>query len=144
MHARRTIRESVGSLLRSSSITGTRVFENRLYPVQEKELPCLLVITEGDRSENITSSNNPQQQRNVRVLIRAIVKSSRELDDEMDDICAQVETAIAGASFSFRAQRQYIGTENRESIIGNQPTGEATLFYEFTVRTKENDPQTIV
>lgn len=143
MHVRRTIREAVTALLKVSSITGYRVFQNRLYPVQEKELPCLLVTTEGDRANSLTISSNPTQERNIRVLIKAIVKSSHDLDDEMDGLCAQVETAMAGASFSFNSLKQYLGTENRESVIGNQPVGEATLFYEFTVHTVENDPETI-
>lgn len=143
-HARQTIREAVGALLKSAAITGTRVYENRLYPVQSNDLPCLLVITNGDRSQNTSVNSNPTQQRDVDVQIKAVVKASIDLDDDMDELCAQVETAIAGASFSFKGSQVYLGTDQKESAIGNQPVGESTLFYRFTIRTKENDPLTIV
>lgn len=144
MHVRRTIREAVAAVLKAALITGVRVYENRLYPVAESDLPCLLIITGGDQSGNIDLTQNPLQQRNVRVQIRAIVKMTKDLDDAMEALCTQIETAIAAATFPFKVEKRYIGTEHQESAIGNQPVGQSTLFYDFTVMTRENNPETMV
>lgn len=143
MHARRTIREGITAALKTAAITGIRVYENRLYPVAESDLPCLLVITGGDQSENIDMGNDPFQERAVRVEIRAIVKTSKDLDDALEAICLKVEQAMAGASFAFKAGKKYLGTEHRENALGNQPVGESRIFYEFIILTRQSDPETM-
>ncbi|MCB0250048.1 MAG: hypothetical protein KDI07_15845 [Anaerolineae bacterium] len=143
MHARRTIREAVTAVLKAAAITGIRVYENRLYPVAESDLPCLLVISGGDRSDNLDMSNDPLQQRAVRVEIRAIVKTSKDLDDALEAICSKVEQAMASAVFGFKAGRRYVGTEHRENALGNQPVGESRIFYEFEIMTRQSDPETM-
>lgn len=143
MHARRTIREGITAALKAAAITGIRVYENRLYPVAESDLPCLLVISGGDQSENIDMSNDPLQQRDVRIEIRAIVKTSKDLDDAMEAICVKVEQAIASAVFGFKAARRYLATEHRENAVGNQPVGESRIFYAFEIMTRQSDPETM-
>lgn len=143
MHARRTIREGITAALKAAAITGIRVYENRLYPVAESDLPCLLVITGGDQSENMEMSNDPLQQRAVRVEIRAIVKTSKDLDDALEAICLKVEQAMASAVFGFKEGRRYLGTEHRENALGNQPVGESRIFYEFIILTRQSDPERI-
>jgi hypothetical protein len=143
MHARRTIREGITAVLKAASITGIRVYENRLYPVAESDLPCLLVISGGDQSDNLDMSNDPLQERAVRVEIRAIVKTSKDLDDAMEALCLKVEQAMAGAVFAFKAGKRYLGTEHRENALGNQPVGESRIFYEFIIMTRQSDPETM-
>ena len=143
MHVRRKIREGITAVLKAAGITGIRVYENRLYPVAESDLPCLLVITGGDQSDNLDMSNDPFQKRAVRVEIRAIVKTSKDLDDAMEAICLKVEQAMAIAAFAFKAGKRYLGTEHRESVLGNQPVGESRIFYEFIIMTRQSDPETM-
>lgn len=143
MHVRRTIREGITAVLKAASITGIRVYENRLYPVAESDLPCLLVITGGDQSVNLDMSNDPLQERSVRIEIRAIVKTSKDLDDAMEAICLKVEQAMAIAAFAFKVEKRYLGTEHRENSLGNQPVGESRMFYEFVVLTRQSDPETM-
>lgn len=143
MHARRTIREGITAVLKAAAITGIRVYENRLYPVAESDLPCLLVITGGDQSDNLDMSNDPLQERAVRVEIRAIVKTSKDLDDALEAICLKVEQAMASAVFGFKAAMRYLGTEHRENALGNQPVGESRIFYAFEIMTRQSDPETM-
>ena len=70
------------------------------------------MITGGDQSENIDMGNDPFQERAVRVEIRAIVKTSKDLDDALEAICLKVEQAMASAVISDSRQGVGIWAQN--------------------------------
>jgi hypothetical protein len=140
-HVRQQLRESVATAVTGLTDTGTRVFQSRLYPLQTKDLPCLIVTTEGDSIEYLTVNSPATLERETIVRIKAIARETTDLDDKLDDICQQVEVAISNTSLIAKSIN-FIGTEMDESAVGEKPVGTATLTYAMKVYTLENAPQT--
>lgn len=95
-HVREQIRKAAASALTGLTTTGTRVFVNRRRPVGDADLPCLLVYC-GDEPniEGMTAGKPKRLQRDLKLIVKGLVKSGTALDDTLDDIAAEVETAIA-------------------------------------------------
>lgn len=142
-HLRRQIREAVATRLTGLSTTGASVHQSRVYAVQDSELPCLLVFT---RSESIgeTTIHAPKVVSRVLTLeIVAIAKANDALDDTLDQICKEVEVALANPVTALEPLAESIGlvsTEYELSGAGEKPTGQATLLYEINYFTAENAP----
>lgn len=92
VHPRQQIRDLVEAALIGLPITGTRVFLSRVYPLQGQELPGLCVYTSEENSERLTFSSAMHQ---LEVKVEAYVKQTTDYDNIMDDICLQVQEAIA-------------------------------------------------
>lgn len=93
-HARQQIREAIATAVTGLTTTSTRVFQSRMRPASDSQLPCLLVTTDG---EDIDTTVQARQARMLTVMVRAIAKSSSGLDDTLDQMALEVETAVAGA-----------------------------------------------
>ena len=75
---------------------GARVFSSRLMPVEEPELPAIIVHTrdpEEVTARSISGLNGYEQRRCI-VTIVCIAQSFDDLDDDLDAMAAQVEAAI--------------------------------------------------
>lgn len=140
-HVRQQLRESVASAVTGLALTGSRVFQSRVYPVQTTDLPCLVISTDGEDVEYLTIRSPSQQVREVIVRIEATARANTDLDDTLDAICQQVEIAIAGASLIAKSV-QLSGTRIEINVLGDQPIGQATLIYRMKVYTLSNEPQT--
>jgi hypothetical protein len=142
-HLRRQIREAVATAVTGLTTTGTRVFQSRVYPLEAADLPCLLVRTEGDTSE-VQSIHAPSPlMRTLSVRIIAIARATSDLDDTLDEICRQVEVALAMPCSALSALAETIALESTTiEMSGNaeQPTGSATLQYQVVYFAAENAP----
>jgi len=99
-HVRTQIREAAATTLTGLTTTGTSVFKSRVYPLQPADLPALIVAT---GSEDLALANigaAPSQLREVDLIISGIARGGTDVDLEMDQIAAEVETALTRASFS--------------------------------------------
>ena len=139
-HVRQQLRESVAAAVTGLTDTGTNVFQSRLYPLQSTDLPCLIVTTEGDSIEYLTANFPAQIERETIVRVKAIARETADLDDKLDDICSQVETAMSNATLIAK-DINFIGTEIDESSLGEQPVGTAILTYAMKLHTEENAPE---
>lgn len=93
-HVRRQIREAVATALTGLATTGARVSQSRMAPRRAGDLPCLLVET---AEERIEQGAQTRLTRELTVLVRAFAKANTALDDTLDQIAAEVETALAAA-----------------------------------------------
>lgn len=93
-HARQQIREAVATAVTGLTTTGTRVFQSRMRPAADSQVPCLLVTTD---KEDIESGIQNIQERGLIVTIQGIAKGTTNLDDTLDTIAKEVETAVHGA-----------------------------------------------
>ena len=57
-HVRQQIRERVGTVLTGLTTTASRVFESRVYALQDSELPALLIYTKTEDSEPLVMSSD--------------------------------------------------------------------------------------
>ena len=50
-HIRQQIREALGTQLTGLATTGANVFQTRIYPIEDDELPCLTISNESEENE---------------------------------------------------------------------------------------------
>lgn len=142
-HVRQQLREAITTVVTNLTTTGARVFQSRAYPLQESDLPCLLIKTESERIDYQTIHASTLQERDITVTIDAIAKTTSNLDDTLDKICKEVEIAINAAS-TIAKDIMLVGTNLETSVIGNQPVGLATMIYKMKVYTLSNAPDVAV
>ena len=144
-HVRRQIREAVATAITGLATTGTRVFQSRVYLAQVSELPCLLVYTRSERSAPTTIHDPRMIERTLQIEVVALAKATADLDDTLDGICKEVETALANpvaGLLSLARPITLIGSEFELEGIQEKPAGRATLTYELSYFTLENAPDT--
>jgi len=141
-HVRQQIRERVGTVVTGLSTTGSNVFQSRVYPLQDTNLPALLVYSTTEDSEADVIGTALSTNRIVNIVIEGYVKATTDFDDTVDTICEEVETALANdrtlnglAKFS-----QLTGTEINYNGEGETPVGVVTLTYQVQYRTATNAP----
>jgi hypothetical protein len=134
-HARQTIREATATLVTSLTSTGTRVFQSRMVPTAAT-LPCLLVTTNDEEIE--AGAFEKQLDRRLSVQIIGVAKAaSASLDDALDTIAAEVETAI-GTNLKYELRA--ITVDFDESL--EKPTGRITLDFSYRYFTNAGAPGT--
>lgn len=137
-HVRRQIREAVATAVTGLSTTSTRVFQSRVYPLRDADLPCLLVSTESEEIEPATIGSIVQ--RAMEIHVKAVAKANVNLDDTLDQIALEVETAMAGAIPL--AHLSKIDVDMDDAL--EKPTGVLTLTYRITVFTAAGNPGTLI
>jgi hypothetical protein len=145
-HVRQQLRENVAVLLTGLSLTGSHVFQSRVYPVQEGELPCLLISTEEDLVENLTMSFPRRQSRRITLSIKVLAKAVIDLDDVLDEICKEVESVLLADPFLSRFAKD---TQLRSTVTGlhgegERPIGVAQMRFEVVIHTREDAPDVAV
>ncbi len=143
-HARQQIREAVASALTGLATTGTRVYQSRTRPQAEGTLPCLLVTTDNERVE---TSEMARQDRLLTVTVRGLAKAGATLDDTLDTIAAEVETALqAAGSLSGKVPAglllQEIDVDFDDAL--DKPAGVVVLQYQAGYFTVAGAPGTFV
>lgn len=141
-HARQTIRESVATLLTGLSTTGSNVYTNRVYPFDT--LPCVAIYT-GSESVNETTLDG-KQTRSLSLIVEARAKVAADLDDTLDTIAAEVETALA-ANQTLSGSVKYLDLSDLEVELFDdldKPAGVLRLAFNVLYRVDETDPTTLI
>ena len=133
-HARQTIREAAGTLLGNLTTTSTRVFQSRMVP--QTSLPCLLITTNDE--EIVPGTIGNLLERNMELIVSGCAKATSNVDDTLDTIAAEVETAMAG--FSYRNQLTRLEVDFDESL--ERPVGRIALTFSITYLTAAGAPGT--
>jgi len=142
-HLRRQIREGVAVALTSLATTGARVFQSRVYPAQDSELPCLLVYTRGETVEAETIHGPRLLKRNLRLEVVAVARAAADVDDTLDLICKEVETALVDPVATLASiAKSIILIETTLDLQrdAQKPTGSATMVYDVEYYNLENTP----
>ncbi len=142
-HVRRQIREAVGIVLTGLATTGARVFQSRSYPLEAADLPGLLISTESEAVEYVDINAPALQQRRLTLRVNAIATATADLDDALDGICKEVETALAspGATLAALAKAITLASVTMGiDVSGAQPIGRASLEYVVEYFVRENAP----
>lgn len=143
-HVRTGIRSALVAVLTGLSTTGTRVHASRMYPRADGALPCLLVITSDEPQIDEGLSNQPILERTLEVSIRAVVKASASLDTTIDNIIAEVETALGAVTTLGGLIKGLslvsIGIDYDDAT--DKPVGAANINYRATYFTLAGSPAT--
>lgn len=133
-HARQALREAAATLLTNLTTTGSRVFQSRMAP--QESLPCLLVTT---NDEEITPGTiSGMAERHLDLVVTGCAKSASNVDDTLDTIAAEVETAMAG--FTYRNELTRLEVDFDEAV--EKPAGRIVLTFRITYLTAAGSPGT--
>jgi len=123
--------------------TGPDVFTNRMTPFRDSDLPNISVYVARE-AETIEEDDEmgPYELRVLPVDIVARARANNELDDQLDDICLEVETAIhADTDLAALIKGiSLISTEIEMDHEGEQPVGAARMEWAIIYRVNGAAP----
>ena len=137
MHARRQIRESIAAMVTGLASTGARVHQSRMRPQGAAGLPCLLVTTNDEDVSPGTIGN--LYERSLTVVVRGFAVGSTTLDDDMDQIALEVETALAAYTNAVLDKLEVDFDDELE-----KPVGSIAMTYKVSYYTAANSPGTLI
>jgi hypothetical protein len=138
MHQRTLIRRAVVDIIKAAATEcGDRVFRSRTRGLWPEELPAILVYPENEPVSGVTDTAPREAKRDLALSIEIQVKGDTEetmenagstSDDLLDEICRQVETALAAndtlttaADGQAAADCYLTGTRFAHSADGDEP-----------------------
>ena len=145
-HIRQQIRERAGTVLTGLTTTGSNVFETRIYPLENTNLPALVIYTKNETSEPIVISTNRLISRELELIVEVYVKQTSNFDDQVDKICKEVEVAIsADTTLNGLAKDCFLqSTEIEYNTEGEQPLSYAVLTFLTNYYVQETAPDVAV
>lgn len=94
-HARQQLRTALVTRVTGLTTTGPRVFASRMFPMAADSMPGLIVYTNDESSDDGSLGIPRLQHRTVSLSIEGYAKAANGLDDLLDQIAKEVETAIS-------------------------------------------------
>lgn len=144
MHARQQIRDAFVTALTGATAAGSTVFKTRIYKLQEGEYPALVIYTLSEDAE--VDALGGKLLRTLRVAVDIAVKGASDtLDDDLDDLAAEVEVAIEGntALNALVLFQTLDATAITLSGEGNERAVGMVLSFVVQYRTNPGAPETI-
>ncbi len=144
-HVRKQLRDAIVTAVTGLTTTGTRVFGYRVYAIQEgTELPALAVYITDEDAEPITVHVPATIERSPTVHVRGIANASAAVEDTLDTIAKEVETALAsGVTIGSKTIRlAYQGMEV-EMDAGDKPHGAIDLRFTCSLFNSANAPDSL-
>jgi hypothetical protein len=145
-HARDQIRDAVLAAVTGLTTTKKNAFASRVHPVNDNDLPCVLVFTREETSEPITMAQPRTMQSTLTVMVEGYVKLTNGYDDKLDKISVEVTKAIYNSTSLRAVVRDIFLSNTAITLIGDVEKPVAVVSMSFTAeyQTKENDPETLV
>lgn len=145
-HARQQIRERVATVVTGLTTTAGRVYQSRIYNLEKTDLPCLLVYSRNEDSERDTHTSTNGLARNLSIVIEGYQKGASNLDDSLDTIAEEVETALgADPTLNALVKDQSIqASEIEYTGEGETPIGLVRMTFEVNYRTTTTAPGTSI
>lgn len=145
-HVRQQIREKVGTVLTGLTTTGSNVFETRVYPLENTNLPALAIYTKNETSEPEVISSNRSMARMLEVVVEIYVKQTTNFDDEIDKISKEVEIAIAAdTTLNSLCKDIFLqSTDIEYNTEGEKPLSYASLLFITNYYVKEQAPDVAI
>ena len=142
-HVRRQIREAAATALAGLATTGSRVFQSRVYPLRDADLPCLLISTDDEQVDQNNAVSGGEMTRELTLTVRGVAKATADLDDTLDGIAEQVEPVLNGATLGNLAKNcQLAGIKVEMDEALEKPVGIITLEYRTLYFTTPAAPGT--
>lgn len=141
-HHRETVRDAIVSAVTGLTTTGSRVYRSRVYSLAADKLPGLVVYCRSETSEPELVVGIPRKLvRVAQFVIEGYARATADVDETLDDIAAEVETAIGGSQLSNAARDCTLtGTDIDFADGGDVPLGIIRMTFAVTYRTAENAP----
>jgi hypothetical protein len=145
-HARTQIRNAVTALLLNNTSAGDKVFESRVYPLENPKLPALLIYTKQEVVADQSMSRPRTQVRQLQLTVEAYVKATSNIDETADTLALEVEQIIAADPTLGGLAKDAMLTNTDIQFLddGEKPIAVAVLTFTVNYTVKENAPQTII
>lgn len=152
-HARKQIRDAVKNLVTGLTTTGTNVFVDRDVanrPMQTSSLPRLLIGTVGDQVDQRSfgdqvTAHNRTMMHTLTLSIYAETAATSAVDDALDLICSEVETALFSDPLlsGMATDMRLVNTDYTLDEGGAERAGMARMDIEVDYWSVEGAPDTI-
>ena len=141
-HIRQQIRERVGTTLTGLTTTSSNVFQSRVYPLENANLPAIIIYTKSEDSEPVVIGTNRLMNRELTLAVEAYVKSVSNSDDTIDTITKEVESALAAdTTLDGLAKDIYLeSTEITYTGEGEKPIAVCTMNFIIEYCTNQSSP----
>ena len=145
-HVRRQLRDAIETALTGLASTGAHVFKSRVYPLQAEDLPGLRFFTNDETATGLTVTNPTSYERDLEVVVEACVRQADDMDDELDQIMLEVETALAdGVALGGRTVWvNYGGCSIEMDDTAQQPQGVARMTFTAKLFTAAAAPDALL
>ncbi len=144
-HVRKQIRDAVKTVLTGLTTTGTNVFSSRIHPFfsDGAELPGLCLYTSTEEVENSEDDLSHIQTRSVLVVVEGYEVATGAIEDTLDTIAAEVETALMADQFLNKLSHgiDLVGTEIEITGEAEKPVGVIVMIYRVYYLTDEGAPE---
>lgn len=140
-HVRRQIRDAALAALTGLTTTSTRVYDSRVYDMQDANLPGLRIFTNNEDVGIASLGVSRLLHRDLELVVEACVKENDTFDDTLDLIIKEVETALAGGLTGAKYV-QLKRIEIEMSGEGEKPVGRARMTFDAPYITANGVPDT--
>ena len=144
-HIRKQLREAVSTLLTGLTTTGPRVFQSRVYVLNDTDLPCLVISTNEEQAEIGAMGFPSMLNRQLNLQVRALAKANSNLDDTLDAMIKEVEIAL-NASIVANTLNGLVKDITLSNIFidmngeAESPMGQAVMSFTVLYKTQANTP----
>lgn len=147
IHARQLVREAAVADLTGLTTTGANVFTSRVSPLLESEMPGMFVMLRDERAD-LEGQALGTVARTGNLVIEAWAQGGDGLEDLLDTIAAEVETAIYGDTPELGGLLMNIGAPTTQTDLpasdeNSRRTGIIRILFPVVYRTALSDPTTI-
>jgi hypothetical protein len=141
-HVRRQLRDAVTTAVTNLATTGARVFGRRVYALdQVNELPCLEVYSTEEEAGLVTVHAPATVERVVEIHVVGHAAANTDLDDTLDLIAKEVETALAnGVVISSKTVALIYRGAAIEFEAGERPIGSIDLRFNASLYNTATAP----
>ena len=144
-HLHKQIRAALVSKLTGLTTSGSRVYANRLYPMDSANLPGLRLYVDGENAEVVTVHGPAVLERALEVAVEACAVATSGLDDTLDLMSKEVETALAGGiTVAGRTLTPTYTGMSYQDEAADKPVGVKRMTFSLTFAAAANAPDTLV
>ena len=144
-HLHKQIRAALVSKLTGLTTSGSRVYANRLYPMDSTSLPGLRLYADSESAEVVTVHGPAVLERTLDIAVEACVQASSALDDTLDLMSKEVETALAGGiTVAGRTLTPTYTGMSYQDEAADKPVGVKRMTFSLTFAAAANAPDTLV
>lgn len=147
MHVRQQIRSAIITQVTGLTTTSLNVFEHRVYPLAEDDLPAIVVSTTSEGSSMATIGGMgtvASLQRNLAISVEGYVKATSDVAQTLDTIAEEIEVALGDDETlgGLVESIELSGTTIEITAEGDQPVGVVKMDYDVVYRTTTGNPST--
>ncbi len=143
-HLHKQIRDTVKTALTGLTTTTSHAYANRLQPMADANLPGLRIFMDSEEASSLTVHSPQMLERVVQIVVECCAKASTALDDALDQISKEVETALAsGITISGTVLPiTYLGMQFDDDLA-DKPIGVKRLRFSIAYTAMNNAPDVL-